>query len=298
MQVHSMRLMLAIGMAVPVALTLGSVGVAGADTISTGSLTSQTSGSGINDDGSLISVGSGYYAANFDSTSGGTVGSVTFTPFLTGTGSTASKGTGAGGNLTLTNFGHLYNQYFNHNGTTFTTGDTSLDTILTGGVYEDGTSSGTPNPPGQITFNNLTAGQSYQVQFFAVDNRQSSNLSGRTFQISNNSTFSNAGSGAYASPVVQYAFDSTGTVASVGSYIDWTFTASGVTQTFYEQLGNNSSTSSQFNTFQGAQLNGVIITPAVAPVPEPAALPLFGLAGTAGLLLLRRRGAAVHRPSV
>ena len=283
------RLALAVGMIMPLAVVLGSAGFAAADTITTGTLANQT-GTSSNDNSDLISVSSGYYAASFDTTSSSTVGGVTFTPFLSGSGSAASDGTGASGNITLTNFGHLYNQDFNHDGTTFTTGDTGLDTILDGGVYEDGTTKSVDNPPGEITFNNLTAGKTYQIQFFAVDNRKSSNgLSGRTFQVSNNSTFSNAGSGAYASPVVQYAFDSTGTVSTVGSYIDWTFTASGTTQTFYEQLGNNNPNSTQYNTFQGAQFNGVIITPAATPVPEPATVALFGLAAAAGMLLLRRR---------
>ena len=264
MQSQVTGFMFAVSLAIPVTLALGSTGLARADTVTTGALSAQTAGSGINDDGDVIPVSTGYYAAAFDSTTGGTVGGVNFTAFP------GKNGTGSGGMVTLANFGHDYTGYFT---SAVTTGDSALDAVLKGGNYADTTS------VGQITFNNLTAGQGYEVQFLVLDNRSSQ--IGRSVQISNNSSFSNAGSGSYASPAIEYAV---GGSPSVGSYVDWVFVANSTSQTFYDELTNINSSSTQFGTPQGTQINALIIT----PTPEPASMALLGL-GAASMLFLRRR---------
>ena len=265
MQSQAARFLFAVTLAIPVAPVLGFSALAGADTITTGALTAQAAGSGINDDGNLIPVSSGYYAAAFDSTTGGTVGGINFTGFV------GKNGTGSGGMVTLVDFGHDYTGYFT---TAVTTGDSALDAVLKGGDYADTTT------VGQITINNLSAGQAYETQFFVVDNRSSQ--IGRSVQIANNSTFSNVGSGSYTSPVVNYAV---GGSPGVGSYIDWTFTAAGTSQTFYDELTNVNSSSTQFGSPQGTQINALIIS----PTPEPASMALIALGAAASMLFLRHR---------
>jgi hypothetical protein len=228
---------------------------AAADTIpySYGLLPAQSSGSGINDDSALLRVSSGYYAAAFDSPSGENAGGVAFTGFP------ARDGAGVGGYIALAGFGHDYNGYF---GSALTTGDPALDSLLTEGNYADGTS------VGQVTFSQLIAGQTYEAQFLVTDNRSSQD--GRAVQIANTSSFAdNESDGDYATSPLQYAM---GGSANLGAYVDWTFTASETSQTFYDRVTNANPGSSQDGSPQGTQINAAVIT----PTPAPASLIWYG----------------------
>lgn len=242
---------IAIGIGVTAALLAARANIAAAQSTpySYGLLPAQSSGGNTNDDSSLIPVGSGYYCASFDSSSGSYVGNTYFDGF------SASNGAGGnGGYIGLAGFGHQYNGFF---GSSFTTGDPAMNTLLRTANYADGSS------VGAVTFNKLTAGQTYEAQFLVADTRSSQ--IGRSIQIANNNSFNNGSSGDYASAPLQYAY---GGATNVGAYVDWTFTASADSQTFYDRVTNTDPGSSQYGTPQGTQINAALVTPTAEPASQ------------------------------
>ena len=107
-----------------------------------------------------------------------------------------------------------------------TSGDTAFDAVLNHGRVGSGT--------GQLVLNNLAQGVTYRVLFLLADTR--SGVGARTFSITQ---------GSYTSPSQQYAYVA-GT-PSLGGYILYTFTATGMTQTF------------TVNQVNGHQLNGILV---------------------------------------
>lgn len=103
-----------------------------------------------------------------------------------------------------------------------TTGDASLDTMLTDGLYNSG-----PANPG--TLNNLTIGQKYTVLVLLDDTRGGSAGPSPTFTVTD---------GVTTSPSQQFQFANGS--PSVGGYILGTFTATATTKTLTVQDGGNS----------------------------------------------------------
>jgi hypothetical protein len=107
-----------------------------------------------------------------------------------------------------------------------TSGDTALDSVLNHGRVGGGT--------GTLVLNNLAQGVTYRVLFLLADTR--SGVGARTFSITQ---------GGATSPSQQYAYVA-GT-PSLGGYVLYTFTATGMTQTF------------TVNQVNGHQLNAVLV---------------------------------------
>lgn len=121
------------------------------------------------------------------------------------------------------NISGTYSSFLSGGGTS---GDTALNAVLNHGRVGPGT--------GTLVLNNLAQGVTYRVLFLLADTR--SGMGARTFSITQ---------GSYTSPSQQYAYVA-GT-PSLGGYILYTFTATGMTQTFTVNQAN------------GHQLNAVLV---------------------------------------
>ena len=137
---------------------------------------------------------------------------------------------------------------------THTTGDSNYNTLMTYGVYANGTTASfTLNGSGSVP---LVIGRQYLVQAWVSD--------ARDLGVFRSQTISGSGS---------MAFPSNGT--GMGSWVIGRFTADAVSQEFV------------INANQSAQLNLLQVRD-ITPVPEPSAALLGSLAS---LLLLHRRRA-------
>lgn len=323
----------ALGIAAAGVIGMASCGVASAANVSFSYnlFSAGTPSSGVAGDSSLIPFnqtdglaiyfpGSGSYpnitVANGDTFIPVTVGGSSLSASNSTSGlsfAAASYANGAGTNTagTAGNLTHHYGGFFNANGSTtvpLTTGDPLLDSVFAAGGNYDGTT----GDAATVTLGGLTVGQTYQFEAYIIDSRTSqqnhNGIGGGRSMIFYNGNESTIAGGAYSatsdfpsSTQYQYAYGwgssglngngsgTAGTTNYIGMAVTGTFTADATTQTFNEQQFN---TDSSPLAIQGSQFNAFLVTPAV---PEPTTVALFGVAGMAGLLLLRRRTAHAVR---
>ena len=140
-----------------------------------------------------------------------------------------------------------------------TSGDASLDNVLTNGLYGDAGQTKT------ATLNNLTIGTTYKVLTLLADTRNNPAIIGRTVNVTD-------GGAGTINQTYAYLAGS----PNLGGYVLGTFTADAATQSLAQVI-------SDLNSPQGSQFNGLL----VATVPEPTILGLLGL-GAVGILSRRR----------
>jgi hypothetical protein len=169
-------------------------------------------------------------------------------PVTTANGYTFDDYSNAPNNMSIAGTISYYDGYFN--GSTVSTGDPGLDSMLTHGVYGNSDHVG--------TLNNLTVGQTYTVLVLLADTR-GTDAGGSVFHVTD---------GVTVSPGQQYAY-ANGT-PKAGGYIMGTFTAQATNQplTVLNVLG----AASQYNAILLEK--GIALPPPIAPTLTTDVTPL------------------------
>lgn len=218
----------------------------------------------ISGDTDVAKTGTLVFAYNFtDDGASATVNGVTFT---------AESETSSALTFTTTAGNSFYanSSAFGSEGSFYTNLSSGYQTLLQSSVYWDITDAEAFTTPDKITFNNLTTGNTYYMQFWVNDSR--GDYSDRVNLLSDGLGHS-----------AQLRFDAGTGAQSLGQFVTGSFVATGTTQDI--KLSAAAGNAIQINA----------LTFSVTAVPEPSTYAVFAGLAALGFCLYRRRVSTATR---
>ena len=252
---------------------LAALGLAAAHPAAAQSVITFGAAQNIAGDSDVLTDGILVGAYSFAAASNAAVNGVTFV--------TRGGGDNGGSNLQVTTFNKGVTGVYGRNAPPFNALSAGYQTILGSGLYRDSPATA----PAYFDLSGLTAGNTYEVQFFVNDSRPGTGNRNETLttgagKFPNNFTAS-------GDPSVTLNFNTTGAEGGLGQYVVGTFVADSTGTASLAATGN---ISTQVNAIQYRDLGA----PASA-APEPSQLAGLGLAafGVLGLLFRARKRTSI-----